>query len=152
MDAKAPPLQICSGVASWIGETFSLKRRRVQALVPVGCAAALAAAFNTPIAAVTFTLEELVGDLNARVLGSIVFAAVSASIVSRAILGNEPVFSVPAYSLDSPAELLLYALVGVVCALTGVAFIKGVLLMRSRWKRLRGLSGGFSPLAWAACS
>ncbi len=138
---EGPTVQICSGVASWIGETFSLKRRRVQALVPVGCAAALAAAFNTPIAAVTFTLEELVGDLNARVLGSIVFAAVSASVVSRAILGNEPVFSVPAYALGSPAELLLYALVGVVCALVGVAFIKGLLFVRAHWKRLRGFRG-----------
>ena len=148
---EGPTVQICSGAASWIGEVFSLKRQRVQALVPVGCAAALAAAFNTPIAAVTFTLEELVGDLNARVLGSIVFAAVSASVVSRAILGNEPVFSVPAYSLNSPAELLLYALVGVVCALTGVAFIKGVLLTRARWKRLRGfravLATGLGGLA-----
>ena len=139
---EGPTVQICSGAASWIGETFSLKRRRVQALVPVGCAAALAAAFNTPIAAVTFTLEELVGDLNARVLGSIVFAAVSASVVSRAILGNEPVFSVlPPYSLDSSLELLLYALVGVVCALVGVAFIKGLLFIRSRWKHLRGFRG-----------
>ena len=138
---EGPTVQICSGAASWIGETFSLKRRRVQALVPVGCAAALAAAFNTPIAAVTFTLEELVGDLNARVLGSIVFAAVSASVVSRAILGNEPVFSVPAYSLDSSLELLLYAFVGVVCAIVAVAFIKGLLFIRAGWKRLRGFRG-----------
>ncbi len=138
---EGPTVQICSGAASWIGETFSLSRRRVQALVPVGCAAALAAAFNTPIAAVSFTLEELVGDLNARVLGSIVFAAVSASVVARAILGNKPVFSVPAYSLGNPLELLLYALVGVVCALIGVAFVKGLLLIRGRWKRLGGLRG-----------
>lgn len=136
---EGPTVHICAGIASWIGQTFSLERRRVQALVPVGCAAALAAAFNTPIAAVTFTLEEMVGDLNARMLGAIVVAAVSASVVSRAILGDAPVFSVPAYSLDSPAELLLYALVGVACAGVGVAFIRGVLFVRARWKRLRGV-------------
>ncbi len=137
---EGPTVQICAGLASSIGRTFSLKRERIQSLVPVGAAAGLAAAFNTPIAAVTFTLEELVGDLNARVLGSIVLASVSAAVVERAILGDRPVFLVPPYALGSPAELLHYALVGMVCAAVGVAFMRGLLLTRGRWLKLSGLA------------
>ncbi|MDA0999896.1 MAG: chloride channel protein [bacterium] len=133
---EGPTVQICAGLASWIGQTFSLKLRRVQSLVPVGAAAGLAAAFNTPIAAVTFTLEELVGDLNARVLGSIVLASVSSAVVARAILGNEPVFSVPAYALENPLELLIYAVVGIVCAGVGVAFMRSLLYLRARSLKL----------------
>jgi CIC family chloride channel protein len=129
---EGPTVQICSGMASWIGEMFSMKRQRIKSLIPIGAAAGIAAAFNTPIAAITFTLEEIVGDLNARVLGSIVLASVTAAVVQRSILGNEPVFLVPEYTLENPLELLIYALVGIFCALTGIIFCKTLLYIRSR--------------------
>ena len=129
---EGPTVQICAGVASWLGQLFSLGRSTIQSLVPIGAAAGLAAAFNTPIAAVTFTLEELVGDLNARVLGSIVVASISASVVARALLGNNPAFLVPSYALSNYWEILIYALVGAVCAVVGVLFKRGVLYLRGK--------------------
>jgi len=135
---EGPTVQICSGMASWIGEMFSMKRQRIKSLIPVGAAAGIAAAFNTPIAAITFTLEEIVGDLNARVLGSIVLASVTAAVVQRSILGNEPVFLVPEYTLENPLELLIYALVGIFCALTGIIFCKTLLYIRSRCIKVSG--------------
>ncbi len=129
---EGPTVQICAGVASAIGRVISLTRDQVKTLLPVGAAAGLAAAFNTPIAAVTFTLEELVGDLNARVLGSIVLASVSAAVVERAILGTEPVFNVPAYRLQHPVEFVFYGILGVVAGLVSVAFIRGLLRLRAR--------------------
>ena len=80
--------------------------------MPVGAAGALAAAFNTPVAAVLFALEEIIGDMNAALLGSTVVASVAAVIVERSILGNEPLFHVPTYHLVHPAELLAYAALG----------------------------------------
>ncbi|MFC1491963.1 chloride channel protein, partial [Nitrospinota bacterium] len=133
---EGPTVQICSGIASWLGQLFSLSRSSTRSLVPVGSAAGLAAAFNTPIAAVTFTLEEIVGDLNARVLGSIVVASIAASIVTRVLLGNNPAFLVPSYALSSYWELFLYALVGVACAGVGVLFKRGLLCLRGGWLRL----------------
>ena len=82
---------------------------RVRDLVPVGAAGALAAAFNTPVAAVLFALEEIIGDLNAPLLGSTVVASVASVIVERSILGNEPLFRVPPSRLVHPAELFAYA-------------------------------------------
>ena len=135
---EGPTVQICSGMASWIGETFSMKRQRIKSLIPVGAAAGIAAAFNTPIAAITFTLEEIIGDLNARVLGSIVLASVTAAVVQRTILGNQPVFLVPEYTLENPIELFIYALVGIFCAFIGVVFCKTLLYTRQKWIKLNG--------------
>ncbi|MGC2546291.1 MAG: chloride channel protein, partial [Silvibacterium sp.] len=74
MGREGPSVQIAAGLASTIGRWFRLSPGRIQSLVPVATAAALSAAFNTPIAAVLFTLEEVVGDMNAKLLGSTVMA------------------------------------------------------------------------------
>ena len=83
---EGPTVQICAAIASVLGRLFAISRRRLQGLLPVGAAAGLAAAFNTPIAAVTFTLEEILGDSAAKPLGSIVIAAVIAAVIERSIL------------------------------------------------------------------
>ena len=69
---EGPSVQIGAGIASVLGRRFGLSKTNVKALLPVGSAAALAAAFNTPIAAVLFSLEEILGDLHAPVLASVV--------------------------------------------------------------------------------
>src|SRR5919205_1619395 len=94
---EGPTVQICAALASLLGRLFAVSRRSLQSLIPVGAAAGLAAAFNTPIAAVTFTLEEILGDAAAKPLGSIVIAAVIAAVIEHALLGEHPLFSVPAY-------------------------------------------------------
>jgi chloride channel protein, CIC family len=87
----------------------------------------LSAAFNTPVAAVLFALEEIIGDMNAALLGSTVVASVAAVVVQRSILGNEPLFQVPPYQLEHPAELLAYAALGVIGGALSVVFCKGLL-------------------------
>jgi CIC family chloride channel protein len=74
MGREGPSVQIGAGLASIIGRWLGLPTNRVRDLIPVGAAGALAAAFNTPIAAVLFALEEIIGDLNASLLGSTVVA------------------------------------------------------------------------------
>jgi CIC family chloride channel protein len=108
----------------------------VQSLVPVGATAALSAAFNTPVSAVIFSLEEIIGDMNAPLLGSTVIASVAAVIVERSILGNDPLFRVPAYHLLHPGELLAYAVLGIIGGVASVAFCKGVLSLRLAFRRL----------------
>ncbi len=80
--------------------------------MPVGCSAALAAAFNTPIAAVLFSLEEVLGDLHAPVLGAVVVSSATSWMFLHLILGDEPLFHVPAYQLVNPIEFGIYAMLG----------------------------------------
>src|SRR3954468_5582417 len=127
---EGPSVQIGAGLASVVGRWLRLPPSRVRDLVPVGAAGALAAAFNTPVAAVLFALEEIIGDMNAALIGYTVVAAVAAVIVERSILGNEPLFHVPAYRLVHPAELLAYAALGIFGGLVSLLFCKGLLGLR----------------------
>lgn len=132
MGREGPSVQIGAGLASAIGRWVGLPPHRVRELVPVGAAGALAAAFNTPVAAVIFALEELIGDLNAPLIGSTVVASVAAVMVERSILGNEPLFHVPTYQLVHPAELAAYAVLGVVGGVLSLVFCRTLLAVRRR--------------------
>jgi CIC family chloride channel protein len=136
MGREGPSVQIGAGLASSIGRWLDLSPARVRDLVPVGAAGALAAAFNTPVAAVLFALEEIIGDMNAPLLGSAVVASVASVIVERSILGNQPLFHVPTYQLVHPAELAAYAMLGVVGGIVSVLFCKGLLSLRTAFLRM----------------
>jgi chloride channel protein, CIC family len=119
----------------------------VKALVPVGGAAALAAAFNTPIAAVLFSLEEIMGDLHAPILGSVVLSSATAWMVLHLVLGDEPLFHVTAYHLVNPLELGAYAVLGVVGGLGSVAFVKLLLRLRQWFLDLPPRTQWLQPVA-----
>lgn len=142
---EGPTVQICAAIASLLGRMFAISRRRLQSLVPIGAAAGLAAAFNTPIAAVTFTLEEIIGDAASRPLGSIVIAAVIASVVERAILGEHPVFNVPTYKLHTPYELIFYAVLGLIAGLAAVAFNESLLRLRAFFRKQQAIPQWATP-------
>ena len=131
---EGPTVQICAALASLSGRVFAISRRRLQSLIPIGAAAGLAAAFNTPIAAVTFTLEEILGDSAGKPLGSIVIAAVIAAVIERSILGENPIFSVPSYKLNAAIELVAYAVLGLLAGLAATAFNVSLLKLRAFFK------------------
>ena len=136
MGREGPSVQIGAGLASSLGRWLRLSPARVKELVPIGAAAALAAAFNTPVSAVVFALEEIIGDMNATLLGSTVVASVASVMVERSILGNEPLFRVPIYHLAHPAELLGYAALGLVGGVVSLVFCKSLLGLRAAFMRL----------------
>jgi CIC family chloride channel protein len=145
MGREGPSVQIGAGLASAVGRWLRLPPHRVKALVPVGAAGALSAAFNTPVAAVIFALEEIIGDMNAGLLGSTVVASVSAVIVERSLLGNSPLFRVPAYRLVHPAELIAYAALGVAGGVVSLLFCKALLWLRAAFQRLPRQTRWFQP-------
>lgn len=144
---EGPSVAVGAGIASVLSRKLGLSTEKVRALLPVGAAAAIAAAFNTPIAAVLFSLEEVVGDMNAPVLGSVVLASATAWMVLRLLLGNEPIFRVPQYQLVHPLEFLVYALLGIVAGLLSGVFISSVLWLREKFKRLPPRTIWLQPLA-----
>src|SRR5713226_9769780 len=144
---EGPAVQVGAGIASVLGRKLGLRPEKVKALIPVGAAAAIAAAFNTPLAAVLFTLEEVVGDLHAPVLGSVVLASATSWAVLRLLLGNDPLFQVPQYQLIHPGELGIYAVLGVAGGFVSVAFTKLLLWMRARFLRFPRKTVWFQPVA-----
>jgi CIC family chloride channel protein len=133
---EGPSVQVGAGIGSVLGRALGLSPEKVKALIPVGAAAAIAAAFNTPMAAVLFALEEVMGDMNAPILGSVVLASATSWAMLRLLLGNNPLFQVPQYTLVHPLELGIYALLGIAGGFLSVAFTKMLLKMRSFFLRL----------------
>ena len=144
---EGPSVQVGAGIASVLGRSLGLRSEQVKNLIPVGAAAAIAAAFNTPLAAVVFSLEEIVGDLHAPVMGAVVLASATAWMVLRVFLGNHPLFTVPQYQLVHPAEFAFYGVLGVAGGLVSVAFTKLLLGIRARFLRFPRKTLWFQPLA-----
>ncbi|MCU1310504.1 MAG: hypothetical protein JWO20_1629 [Candidatus Angelobacter sp.] len=133
---EGPTVQICGGITSLLSRIFGLSRQSHRRMLPVGVAAGIAAAFNAPIAAVTFTVEEVIGDLDQTMLSGVIIAAALAAAVERSILGQHPVFEISkVYGLDHVSSLLLYAALGVFSALVSVAFTDSLISFRGWFKR-----------------
>ncbi len=154
---EGPTVQICAGIASTAGRVAKVSPKSLRRLLPVGAAAGIAAAFNAPIAAVTFTIEEVVGNLDQSVLSGVIVAAALAAVIERSILGEHPVFDVPtAYGLHHFSSLVVFAVLGLAAAGVSIAFTDGLLKLREAFRTSRvprwaqpGV-GGFATGALAA--
>ncbi|MBZ5498688.1 MAG: chloride channel protein [Acidobacteriia bacterium] len=144
---EGPSVQVGAGIASTLGRQLGLSPETIKALVPIGSAAALSAAFNTPIAAVLFTLEEVMGDLHARVLGAIVLSSATSWMVLHLLLGDEPLFHVPAYQLVNPLEFGFYAVLGLIGGIVSVCFVKLLLWLRKYFLRMPAWTEYIQPAA-----
>lgn len=143
---EGPTVQICSGVASSLGRLGRLASSNRRRLIPVGAAAGIAAAFNAPIAAVTFTIEEVVGNLDQTVLSGVIVAAALAAVIERSVLGTHPVFSSPAgLGLSDARSLLVYAALGLAAGLLSVVFTDGLLFLRKRFRNQKRLPEWAQP-------
>lgn len=131
-----PSLQIGAGVASMISRRLGLSRQRLRLFAPIGAAAGLAAAFNAPIAAILFVIEEVIGRWSAAVLGSVVLSAISSVVVARRFWGSEPMFQIPSVTVTDSRELLAYAILGVIGGLAASIFSRALGYLRPRLRNL----------------
>lgn len=121
---EGPIVQVGSALGSTVGQLLRFSGERVRTLVACGAAAGIAATFNAPIAGSIFALEVILGRFTVRYFGAVVISAVSAAIVGRSFLGNEPAFAVPAYPLNSLGELPIYVALGLLASGVAVLFIR----------------------------
>jgi CIC family chloride channel protein len=141
-----PSLLMGAGLASRLGAAFGLSRRSMRLVAPVGAAAGISAAFNTPITGVLFVMEEVVAGWDAAVLGTIVLAAVSSVVTTRMFLGESPLFHVPDVAgIATPRELLIYVVLGMTAGLVATIYVRGVRLLRQRLAPVR-MPPGVAPL------
>lgn len=134
---EGPIVQIGSAIGSTLGQLFRMSDERLRTLVACGAAGGIAATFNAPIAGVIFALEVILGEFTTRAFGVVVIASVAASVIGRAVFGDVPAFPVPPYRLVAVGEFGLYALLGILAALVGVAFIRILYWFEDRFDAVR---------------
>jgi CIC family chloride channel protein len=143
---EGPTVQICAGVSSLLARAARLSPQNRRRMTSVGMSAGIAAAFNAPIAAITFTIEELVGDLDQTMLTGVIVAAALAAVVEHSILGSNPVFHADrSYTLGHASSLVWYALLGLLAALLSIAFTDSLLWLRGRFKELTAIPKWVHP-------
>jgi CIC family chloride channel protein len=142
-----PSLQIGAGLASALGRRLKLSREKLRLIAPVGAAAGLTAAFNAPITAVLFVIEEVIGRWTAGILGAVVLSAISSAVVERWFIGDEPLFRVPAYHLEHVGELGAYASLGVIGGFASLIFVKYIAYLRPKLRELPPWTQYFQPAA-----
>jgi CIC family chloride channel protein len=150
---EGPTVQVCAGVSSMLARLARLSPKNTRRMASVGMAAGIAAAFNAPIAAVTFTLEELIGDLDQTMLSGVIVAAALSAVVEHSILGANPVFHVNAnYTLGKASSLIWYALLGLLAAIVSVAFTDSLLGLRAWFRRLEKVPRWVQPAIGGAAT
>jgi CIC family chloride channel protein len=142
--SEGPVVVFGSAIASRLSRLFRFSGQRTSVLVGAGAAAGIAAAFNAPLAGAFFALEEILGSFSIGAFAPVVISSVVAAMVSRLVFGNHPVFPVPleqAYHLTREV-VIFYPLLGLVCGLTSVLFVRTFFGVDS-WVRSSGASRGW---------
>lgn len=151
---EGPSVQLAGTASSLLAGVAGEAKQKRRLAAATGAAAGLAAAFNTPLAGVTFVLEELIGDLNSRLLGSVLLGAMLGALVAHGIIGPQPSFSLAAVGEPSWHSYLLVPVVAAAGTLVGVAFQKSSLSLRARQKKWTALPAWLRPavgglICWA---
>ncbi|MBN1366109.1 MAG: chloride channel protein [Syntrophaceae bacterium] len=142
---EGPTVYVAGGTASNIAGVFGVPKQSRRHATALGAAAGLAAAFNTPLAAITFVLEELIGDMNSRFLGGVVLSSVFGAFVVYAIIGKQPAFNLPGVDALNWWAYLIVPLVAVFSAWLGIIFQQETLRLRSIVKRKKKIPFWIKP-------
>ncbi len=132
---EGPSVHLAGGLSSCLAGALGFAKNERRVAAAAGAAAGLAAAFNTPIAAVTFVLEEIIGDLNSRMLGSVLLAAVLGALVAHGLLGAQPAFVLHGQGIPGWVGYSLTPAIAALAALVGCGFQAACLRLRARQQR-----------------
>lgn len=143
---EGPMIRMGAMISSWMGQRLELAPHRLKILVGCGAAAGLAATYNIPIGGTLFAMEVILGNFALEIFGPIVASSVIATLISRSLTGNVPLYAAPSFRLVSGWEMVPYMGLGIVGALVSLLFMTGVSLGGKAFARLRFLPRPFHPM------
>jgi len=146
---EGPSVQLAGAVGSNLAGLVGEAKQSRRAPAAAGAAAGLAAAFNTPLAATTFVLEEIIGDLNSRFLGAVLLASVIGAFVVHGMIGKQPAFTLTGVTSPSWAAYILTPVVAAIASVIGVYFQRFSLGLRARTRRVRRIPAWMLPAGGA---
>lgn len=142
---EGPTVHICAAIASKFGQWFGLAKKRVQAMVPVGMGAGIAAAFNTPLAAMFFVFEELLDNFSSKSLFGILVAVVIAATVERSILGEHPALDIALPAFTTDPWMIISVPLGIAAAFFGHWFVELLLKARAYFRSRQEVARWLQP-------
>jgi len=131
---EGPSVHLAGGLASNLAGLMGEAKQNRRMAAAAGAAAGLAAAFNTPLAAMTFVLEEIVADLNSRFLGSVLLASVVGAFVVHGLIGPQPAFTLGQVKAIGWRVYLLIPFVSAAASLAGIFFQRATMSLRIQRK------------------
>ncbi len=149
LGSEGPTVFISGGLASTTAGWMGIDRRKRRRATAAGAAAGLAAAFNTPLAAICFVLEEILGDFNSRLLGGVMLASVVGAFAVTALIGAQPAFVMPKAGEPAWHIYAVVPVVSVVATLAAIFFQRQALTMRLRVRESARLPRWAIPAAGA---
>jgi len=142
---EGPTVYMGGGLASLLSAYMGFPKRNRRGPALIGASASLAAAFNTPLASITFILEEIVGDLSSRSIGRVLLSSVIGAFAVYALVGRQPAFAVAAIQNVTWIHYALAPIVALAAAMSGVLFHKYALELRRRAKIQRNYPAWLMP-------
>ncbi|HTR84646.1 MAG TPA: chloride channel protein, partial [Reyranella sp.] len=128
--------QLGSGVLAKVGQYFRLRRDDQRIFVGAGAAAAIAAAFNAPLAGAFYGYELILGNYAVRALAPVAAASLSATLTTRALIDPEPLFFVDQFVRFNQWIYLLFAVLGIVAAGFSILSMQAVTWVERGLRRL----------------
>lgn len=135
---EGPIAHVGGALGSQVGQFFRVSGNRMKIYIAAGCAGAVGAMFNAPIAGVFFAAEiVLLGTYEISSFAALVISSAMATVVSRAFYGESPAFPIPDYTFVNPlVEIPLYLLMGVLIGVAAVLHIRIFYAVRDRFTKL----------------
>ena len=140
-------IQLGAAFASGLSRLVKVSPERARILAACGMAAGVAGAYNTPIAATLFVLEVVVGSFSMTLFGPAVVSAVTSTALVRFLLGDEPVYQVAPFRLESVLEFVPFAAIGLAAGVASALFVRALRAAKdlSERRERAGLSAHVSP-------
>jgi CIC family chloride channel protein len=133
---EGPIIQMGAAFASVVARGIQVSPERARVLVACGMAAGVAGAYNTPFSATLFVVELVIGSFTMAVFGPAIVSAFVSALLTRAVLGNEPLYHVKPFEIGSLEETFGYVAVGLLAGLGSVLFMRTLRFSKKMFLRL----------------